>query len=194
MEVRNMSEASQSRRTKAAAMLIATLTPLIAFSQLLDKRALGGQSAKSREASNLWDLFQLRDHRLISIRLAAEQLNIELETATDSIRKAALAKQINAWETILARLDSDSDTHTGRADLAKRTREAEQEADAFVARSHIYTAGSTMFQIGILLASIAVTTGIIWFTWTAGFFGLFGIILLTFGTFAPAALPLIPQL
>jgi len=53
---------------------------------------------------------------------------------------------------------------------------------------------SAAFQIGIVLASAAVITGMIGLAWFAGALGIVGIVLLALGLFAPHAVPLLSTL
>ena len=60
-----------------------------------------------------------------------------------------------------------------------------------MARYHHYELASAAFQIGIVLASATVITGIIALAWFAGALGLAGLALLALGLFAPHAVPLL---
>jgi hypothetical protein len=53
---------------------------------------------------------------------------------------------------------------------------------------------SAAFQIGIVLASAAVITGMVLLAWLAGGLGVIGLALLALGLFAPHAVPFIATL
>jgi hypothetical protein len=78
--------------------------------------------------------------------------------------------------------------------LQERAKAAEEERDLATAKYHHYELSSAAFQIGIVLASAAVITGMAVLVWLAGLLGLIGLGLLALGLFAPHAVPLIAAL
>jgi hypothetical protein len=63
-----------------------------------------------------------------------------------------------------------------------------------MAKYHHYELSSAAFQVGIVLASAAVITGMIGLAWFAGGLGVIGLALLALGLFAPHAVPFIATL
>ncbi len=61
----------------------------------------------------------------------------------------------------------------------------EHERDTHLARYHNYEFASAAFQIGIVLASAAVITGMVALVWAAMGVGLIGLMFTAFGLFAP---------
>jgi hypothetical protein len=104
--------------------------------------------------------------------------------------KAAMDKQIEAWEKTAARYDSEPDTHEGRKELAARAKEAEENCNLSLAKYHHYELASAAFQIGIVLCSAAVITGIVALAWFAGLLGVIGLGILSLGMFAPHLVPM----
>jgi len=101
-----------------------------------------------------------------------------------------MEKQIAAWEQTAARYDSEPDTKEGRKELAERAKEEEENRNLSLAKYHHYEIASAAFQIGIVLCSAAVITGIVALVWFAGVLGLAGIGVLALGLFVPHFLPL----
>ena len=58
-----------------------------------------------------------------------------------------------------------------------------------MAKYHHYELASAAFQIGIVLASAAVITGMIALAWFSGLLGIVGLGVLSLGLFAPHLLP-----
>jgi hypothetical protein len=112
--------------------------------------------------------------------------------AADPAVKAAMEKQIEAWKATAERLKSEP--KTGREQLAEQAKEAVEERDLYMAKYHHYELSSAAFQVGIVLASAAVITGMIGLAWFAGGLGVVGLVLLALGLFAPHAVPLIAAL
>ncbi len=128
------------------------------------------------------------------VTTAAEEMTVATLGASDPALKAAMEKQIAAWKQTAARYDSEPSTNEGRKELAERAKEAEENRDLFMAKYHHYELASAALQIGIVLASGAVITGMVLLAWFAGGLGLVGLTLLGLGIFAPHAVPLISRL
>jgi hypothetical protein len=71
-----------------------------------------------------------------------------------------------------------------------RAKEAEHKRDTALARYHHYELASAAYQIGIVLASAAVITGMIMLAYLAGALGLVGLVFTGMGFFAPHAVHL----
>ena len=99
----------------------------------------------------------------------------------------ALNKQIGDWEKTAARYRSEPETGEGTTELAVRAAEAEHERDTALARYHHYEIASAAFQIGIVLCSAAIITGLTLLTWFAGGTAVIGIAFMAIGLFAPYA-------
>ncbi len=125
---------------------------------------------------------------------AAEEMAVAAAGATDPAAKAAMEKQIEAWKATAERLKSEPKTGDGRKELEERAKEAVEERDLAMAKYHHYELSSAAFQVGIVLASAAVITGMIGLAWFAGGLGVVGLVLLALGLWAPHAVPFIAAL
>jgi uncharacterized membrane protein len=108
----------------------------------------------------------------------------------DDAAKAALQKQIDAWQKTAARYRSEPETHEGSEQLSERAKHAEEERDLATAKYHHFELASAAFQIGIVLASATIITGIIALAWIAGVLTLAGIVVTALGVFSPYLLHL----
>ena len=170
------------------ALVIAVLALFLSLSEMLGKSAQTEAIGANVEASNLWAFFQAKTVRLSLVRTAAEQLKLTTETASDPAARAAMEKQVEAWQKTAARYDSEPETHEGRKELADRAKEAEESRNTFLAKYHAYEIASAAFQIGIVLASAAVITEMIALAWLAGLLGAGGLAAMGLGVFAPHVL------
>jgi hypothetical protein len=166
------------------------LALFLSFSETLGKSAQTEAISANVESSNLWAFFQAKTVRMTTVRTAAEELKLEETAAADPTVKAAMDKQIEAWEKTAARYDSEPDTHEGRKELAARAKEAEENRDLSLAKYHHYELASAAFQIGIVLCSAAVITSIVALAWFAGLLGVVGLGILSLGMFAPHLVPM----
>jgi hypothetical protein len=176
------------------ALLIAVLALFLSFSETLGKSAQTEAIAANVESSDLWAFFQAKSIRLTQLNTAAEEMLVAVEAASDPAAKATMQKQIDAWKKTAARYDSEPSTREGRKELAERAKEAEEKRDLAMAKYHHYELGSAAFQVGIVLASAAVITGMVALAWLGGVLGVIGLVLTAFGLFAPHALPLVAML
>jgi len=177
-------------RNKKIALLIAVLALFLSFSETLGKSAQTEAISANVEASNLWAFFQAKTIRRTLVETAAQAMAIEASTSTDEASKAPRAKQVDAWQKTAARYRSEPETREGSVELAERAKEAEHKRDTSLAKYHHYEVASAAFQIGIVLASAAVITGMIALTWIAGALGLAGLVFMGIALFAPHAVHL----
>ena len=101
----------------------------------------------------------------------------------------AIAAKRAEWAKTLSRWESEPATGEGRKELTAKARASEDRRDLSLLRYHHYELASAAFQIGIVLASAEVITGIAVLVFAGGFLGLAGAALLGFGYLAPHALP-----
>jgi hypothetical protein len=179
---------------KKVALAIAVLALFLSFAETLGKSAQTEVTAKNIEASDLWAFFQAKTIRMTQLNTAADEMSVAAAGVTDPAAKDAMTKQIDAWKKTAARYDSEPSTNEGRKELQERAKAAEEERDLATAKYHHYELSSAAFQIGIVLASAAVITGMAVLVWLAGLLGLIGLGLLALGLFAPHAVPLIAAL
>ena len=78
----------------------------------------------------------------------------------------------------------------GRRELMALALAAEKKRDTAMERYHHYEVASAAFQIGIVLASATVITGMIVLAWLAGGLALVGIAFMAIGLLAPEAVHL----
>lgn len=173
---------------KKIALLIAVLALFLAFSETLGKSAQTAAIADNIRASDTWNFFQAKTIRQTSLRIAADGLAAQLPAVSNDESKAAIAKQIEAWRGTATRYESDPKEKDGRKELRALAEEYEHDRDTRLARYHQYEFASAAFQIGIVLASAEVITGMAALGWLSGLTGLFGLGFMTLGLWAPHAL------
>jgi len=173
------------------ALVIAILALFLSFSETLGKGAQTEATTKNIEASDLWAFFQAKDIRRTVVSVAADQTGLLGAGLADPAAKAAIDKQVETWRKTAERYESDPKAGNGRKELEEKAKDAEQERDLSTAKYHHYELASAAFQIGIVLASAAVITGMVLLAWLAGGLGLIGLALLLFGLFAPHAMPFV---
>lgn len=173
---------------KKIALLISVLALFLAFSETLGKSAQTAAIADNIKASDTWNFFQAKTIRQTALRTSAESLTTQLPTVTNEEAKAAMTKQIDAWRATAARYESDPKEKDGRKELRALAEKYEHDRDTSLARYHQYEFASAAFQIGIVLASAEVITGIVLLGWLSGVLGVLGLGFMSLGLWAPHAL------
>ena len=179
-----------SHENRNIALLIAIIALFLAFSETLGKGAQTEALGKNVEASNLWAFFQAKSIRRTVVQTTSDQARLSLGVMGDDAAKAALQKQIEEWAKTAARYRSEPDTQEGSEELAKRAKHAEHERDLALAKYHHYELASAAFQIGIVLASATIITGMVVLAWVSGALALAGLVFTAIGLWAPHAVHL----
>jgi uncharacterized protein DUF4337 len=192
-------------RNKKVALLIAVIALCLAFSETLGKSAQTAALSYNVESSNLWAFFQAKTIRQTVIEAATEVLKIDglRDAGNQAATKAALAKRIDSWEKTAARYNTElmdppvrkqADLNPpygeGRRELMARAIAAEAKRDTAMEKYHHYEVASAAFQIGIVLASATVITGMVLLSYLAAGLGLVGLAFMAIGFFAPHAVHL----
>lgn len=179
-----------SASNKQIALLIAVIALFLALSETLGKGAQTEALSKNIEASNLWAFFQAKTVRMTTVRTAAEGLQTDLSKEIDATFKAAAGKQIEFWQKTAQRYDDEPETNEGRKQLVARAKAAEEKRDTSLAKYHHFEVASAAFQIGIVLASATIITGMVLLAWGALALAALGIGFTVIGMFAPHAVHL----
>ena len=199
-------EKGLNSQNKRIALLIAVIALFLAFSETLGKSAQTAALSYNVEASNLWAFYQAKTIRQTALQVGTEELKIERLRAdnepSEAIKKA-LNERIDIWTRTVARYDSEPMERPvrkevnlnppygeGRRELMALALAAEAKRDTALERYHHYEVASAAFQIGIVLASATVITGMVILSWLAGGLGLLGLGFMAIGLFAPHAVHL----
>jgi hypothetical protein len=175
---------------KQIALLIAVLALFLAFSETFGKSAQTDSISLNIKASDTWNFFQAKTIRQTSLRVAADAMALQVPSAPNDEARAAMTKQIDTWKATVARYDSDPKEKDGRKELRAQAEEFEHKRDTALARYHHYEVASAAYQIGIVLASAGVITGMMLLPGIAIGLGLLGLGFTAIGLFAPHAVHL----
>lgn len=174
---------------KKIALVIAVLALFLAFSETLGKSAQTAALNFQIEASNLWNFFQAKNIRRTMTIVATEMAKVDAIAATQDAQKAALAKQIDEWTKTAARYRSEPEAGGGKGEgtveLSRRAQEMEHNRDRELNKYHYFEFASAALQIGIVLCSAAVITGIMVLVWLAGGLGVIGLGFMAMALFFP---------
>lgn len=179
-----------SGSNKKIALLIAVLALFLAVSETLGKGAQTESISKNVEAANLWAFFQAKSIRRTVVVTAAEQGKLTLGAATDDAMKAAVQKQVDDWTKTAQRYRSEPETGEGTEQLAEKAKHAEHDRDEATAKYHHFELASAAFQIGIVLASATIITGMFALAYVSGVLTIAGLLMTALGLWWPHLLHL----
>jgi hypothetical protein len=171
---------------KRVALMISVLALFLAGAETLAKSAQTEALGANVEASNQWAYFQARTIRSTVLKTADETLAL---TTPAPGNEAAVKAKRDDWAKTIARWESEPSTGEGRKELSAKARASEERRDRALERYHHYELASAAFQVGIVLASAEVITGIVALALGGGLLGVAGLLLAGFGFFAPHTLP-----
>ncbi|TXN22649.1 DUF4337 domain-containing protein [Methylobacterium sp. WL9] len=171
---------------KRVALMISVLALFLAGAETLAKSAQTEALGANVEASNQWAYFQARTIRATVLKTADEALALAPPAGGDD---AAVKAKRDEWAKTVARWESEPATGEGRKELAAKAKASELRRDLALERYHHFELASAAFQVGIVLASAEVITGIVALAFAGGFLGVAGLALAAFGQFAPHTLP-----
>jgi Domain of unknown function (DUF4337) len=171
-------------RNKKIALLISVIALFLALAEMFGKSAQTEGISLNIKASDTWNFFQAKTIRQTALRTAAQALTAEAELS-DEPRKAALLKQADDWMKTVARYESDPAEKDGRKELRAQAEAYEHARDTQLARYHHYEFAAAAYQIGIVLASAAVITGMVALVYAAIGLGVIGLAFMALGFFNP---------
>jgi len=180
-------EHAQHAENKRIALLIAVLALFLSFSETLGKSAQTEAIDANVRSADTWAFFQAKDIRKTTLLTAADQTKLLAGNLNDDA-KAAIDKQIETWRKTAARYESDPQTGTGRKELGEKAEKEEARHELAMDRYHHYELASAAFQIGIVLASATVITGMTVLALISGVLGIAGLFLTVLGFYAPHVL------
>jgi len=185
------SEKSADNFKTRTAIMIAVLAMLLAVT------GLGGQNAAKEAtnnnifASNLYAFYQAKNIRQTDFALAADALELSLLTTpgiTPEV-KAEYQKKIDAYRKNVARYESEPDTQEGKKELLARAKVMEQTRDHALKQDPYFDYAEVLLQIAIVLASVAIVSGISWLVFGSAALGILGTLLMINGFTLLVAIP-----
>jgi hypothetical protein len=165
------------------ALLISVLALFLALSETLGKSAQTSAISDNVQASDLWAFFQAKTVRQTVLRTASESL--ALSGTNNDATKTSIKQRIDEWQKTIDRYEVDPERPEGRKQLSERALTLEHSRDTALARYHNYEIASAAFQIGIVLASASVITGMPILVFLSAGIGVVGMLFTAFGLLAP---------
>ncbi|HWT02925.1 MAG TPA: DUF4337 domain-containing protein [Pyrinomonadaceae bacterium] len=152
-------KSAENRFRGRAALVIAVMAMLLAITSLGGGNVAEDIVANNIQAGNLWSFYQAKNARQTSYKLAADELGTEIQlhqgSMTPELRRSLEAK-IKQYEETVARYESEPDKGEGKKELSERARSFEAERDRALKQDTSFDLAEALFQIAIVLASVAI--------------------------------------
>ena len=170
--------------TKRIGIAIGIMATVLAFTEMAARNADSDVLRESVEASDTWAFFQAKSIRAAMLRADARALEAETsgQSQADATKVSATIKE---WNEAAAHEDSEPSTGEGRKELAVKAQAIEKHRDERNAAKETYEYSSGALELGILLASSAIVTGLIPLAYLGAVLGVVGSILGVLGALAP---------
>jgi len=159
-------ENGADRFKSRAAMVIGFMAMLLAITSLGGGNVLEDMIAHNIHASDTWAFYQAKTIRQTSLRVAADALEAELKInpnmATDA--RQVLETKIDEYRKTAERYDDEPDKSDpanplkgeGRKQLTARARDFEAQREIAQKKDPNFDFAEALFQIAIVLASVAI--------------------------------------
>ncbi len=172
-------------KNKYIGILIAVMAAALALVEAGGNNA--GQDALrgTVETSNTWAFFQAKTIRMTTLKSQARVLEIETIGMEAGPKLEELKKTIAEWRATAQRYDTEPETGEGRKELSAKAKALEAARDEAAAANGSFDLASSALQLGILLASAAVVTSILWLAYLGAGLGILGSLAGILGLFAP---------
>jgi hypothetical protein len=172
-------------KNRRIAMLVSVLALFLAFAVMGAKSMQTEAITENLNSANLWVFYQANSIQRRIVQTTAETVDVRPAVAAVPEVQAAKSERLAAWKKQLALYESDPETARGQKEIMAVARGAEHKRDRAMERYHHYEVAAAAFEVGIVLASATVVTGLIFLAWVAGALGIIGIGFLGIATFAP---------
>jgi Domain of unknown function (DUF4337) len=147
-------------RDRWIGVYIGVLAVLLAICTMGGGNATKDATRLNIEASNMWNFFQAKNLRRNNVRLAVDNLELQLaaqSSAPETVRQAFAAK-LQSYRDLDKELSSNLKTNEGLDELWKRAKALEAERDEAFRRDPYFDWSQAAIQIAIVLASVCLIT------------------------------------
>jgi hypothetical protein len=162
-------ESADEKFKSRAALVIAVMAALLAITSLGGGNAAEDMANNNIHASDTWAFYQAKSIRQTTMRVAADNLEVELRANPNMAPEARdfLQKKIDEYRATAARYDDEPDKDDpnnvlkgeGRKQLSARAQDYEKQREEAAKQDPNFDFSEALFQIAIVLASVAILSG-----------------------------------
>jgi hypothetical protein len=162
-------ESADEKFKSRAALIIAFMAMLLAITSLGGGNAAEDMADNNIHASDTWAFYQAKSIRQTSLRVAADTLEADLRANPDmpADARAFIEKKIEEYRSTAERYEDEPDKNApddplkgeGRRQLTARAKDFESQRDRAQKQDPNFDFSEALFQIAIVLASVAILAG-----------------------------------
>ncbi len=162
-------ESADEKFKNRAALIIAFMATLLAITSLGGGNAAEDVANNNIHASDTWAFYQAKSIRQTSMKLAADGLEADLRANPNMPADARdfVQKKIEEYRSTAARYEDEPDNDDpgnplkgeGRKQLTARAKDFESQRELAAKRDPNFDFSEALFQIAIVLASVAILAG-----------------------------------
>ena len=164
---------AEDHRSRWIGIYVGVLATLLAICTVGGGNATKDATRANIEAASLWAFFQAKIVRRTVTTVAADDLELQLQTnsAMPAGGRKAVEEKVKAHRAEAARLTSEKKTNNGIEELFARATAMEKERDVALRRDPYFDVAQALLQIAIVLASVALIAGtdlLLYFSYALG--------------------------
>ena len=162
-------ESADGRFKNRAALTIAFMAMLLAITSLGGGNAAEDVANNNIHASDTWAFYQAKSIRQTSLKVAADTLEAELRANPDMTPEARdfINQKVEEYRKTVDRYEDEPDAQDpgnplkgeGRKQLTARARDFESKREEAAKQDPNFDFSEALFQIAIVLASVAILSG-----------------------------------
>jgi hypothetical protein len=152
-------EKSENEKFRSrTALFIAFMAMLLALTSLGGGNAAEDIMNYNIQASDTWAFYQAKTIRKTNTELAADALEQQLAVSQNLSpeQRAGMEKKIAEYRQTAARYESEPDKGEGRKELSKKAIALTEQRDRAMQQDPNFDFSEALFQIAIVLASVAI--------------------------------------
>lgn len=162
-------ESADEKFKNRAALIIAFMATLLAITSLGGGNAAEDVANNNIHASDTWAFYQAKSIRQTSMKIAADGLEADLRANPNMLADARdfVQKKLEEYRSTAARYEDEPDEDDpgnplkgeGRKQLTARAKDFESQRELAAKRDPNFDFSEALFQIAIVLASVAILAG-----------------------------------
>lgn len=185
-------EKGDTKFRSRAALVIALMAMMLAIASLGGSNVAEDMIATNIQASNLWAFYQAKNSRQTSLKVGADLLEFQMRLQDKSLTpelRQSLARKIQEYTETAARYESEPANGEGKKELSARAQALEAQRDRAMKQDTNFDFAEALFQIAIVLASVAILSYVRFVLKVALVLGVVATVLMLNGFFLVVPLP-----
>jgi hypothetical protein len=184
--------AADERFRRRGGLAIGVLAMLLAIASLGGDNATKETINANIQASDTWAFYQAKNIRQTSLRLAADQLEVQLasQPGLSAEARAQVSRRLDGYQATVARYESEPETGEGKRELQARAQAFEARRERAQRQDPNFDYSQALFQIAIVLSSVSILTAARPLLWLGLGLGGLATLLMLNGFFLFADLPI----